>query len=278
MCIVATSITAMLFLADLFFTWSISRVPAFDIRDNEKVDYIFLGDSRTISLRPDYLSYITGKKVLNFSAPAFTLDNNRELLEYFFRRGNTVEKVVLQVDQKFGSRTGNQRNYEYMPHLIRENPLEPRFPFQFYAKNNKNIGPRHVIRGLRYDEVASRRRPGQVPDTLGKVTQFRYNPKLMVDHSLESFRIEDIIALRDYLKGKGVKELILYSPPLMQQWNWIQSDTVSFKRKVRDAGFRYFDLSNLYPDSTYFNDQLHVRNQKDMEYCRLVASEILRVP
>lgn len=277
MCIVVFGITAMLWLTDLFYTWSLSRVPAFGIRQNEKVDYIFAGDSRTISLRPEYLSYITGRKVLNIASLAFTLDDTRELLEYFFRRGNTVERVVLQVDQKFGSRAGTQRNYEYMPHLMREYPLEPRFPFRFYAENNKNIGPRHVIRGLRYAEDFDG--PGRVPDTMGgKITHFRYNPKLMVDHSLDTFRIDDIIALRSYLKSKGVKELILYSPPLMQEWNRIQTDTVSFKRKVREAGFRYIDLSNAYSDTTYFKDQLHVKNQMDMPYCRLVASLILREP
>lgn len=276
-CIVMVGIAVMLSLTDLFYTWSISRMPAFGIRENEKVDYIFAGDSRTISIRPDYMSYVTGRKVLNISSPAYTLDDNRALLEYFFRRGNTVEKVVLQVDQKFGSRTGTQRNYEYLPHLMREHPFEPRFPFRFYAENNKNIGPRHVIEGLRYDEGANR--PRAVPDTLaGKVTHFRYNPRLLVDHSLDSFRIQDIIALRDYLKGKGVKELILYSPPALQEWSRLQTDTASYKRIVRDAGFRYYDLSNVYHDTTYFKDHLHVKNQRDMEYCRLVASFIFREP
>jgi hypothetical protein len=134
-----------------------------------------------------------------------------------------------------------------------------------------------VIRGLRYVDDAGR--PGRVPDTMGgKITQFRYNPKLMIDHSIDSFRIDDIIALRSYLRSHGVKELILYSPPLMQDWNRIQTDTVSFKRKVREAGFRYIDLSNAYSDTTYFKDQLHVKNQMDMPYCRLVASLVLREP
>ncbi|NDE14502.1 hypothetical protein EBZ80_06180, partial [bacterium] len=94
-----------------------------------------------------------------------------------------------------------QRDYEFRPHLMREHALEPRFPFRFYAENNKNIGPRHVLTGLRYDEDAHQ--TGRVPDTIHtKITHFRFNPKLMVDHSLDTFRIGDVIALRDFLNGQ----------------------------------------------------------------------------
>lgn len=274
MAIVLGSIPILLALLDAFYTWSLSETPAFGIGENEKVDCIFAGDSRTISLRPSYLSFLTGRKVLNISSPAYTLDNNIELLEYFFRRGNRVDRVVLQVDQKFGSRRGVTRNDEYMPHLFREDPFQPRIPFKYYAENNRNIRPSDVFRKFRWALSGKPREEGV--DTVNvKFTYYIKHDKLLVDHSKDEFRIDDIIKLRDYLGKMGVKELILYSPPFLSEWIHSQSDSASFKAKVLRAGFPYHDLSNIYSDTSYFKDYLHIQNQRDMEYCRLVSSVIL---
>jgi hypothetical protein len=275
--LVLLGIAAVLCILDIIYTWALSEQPVYGIGKNEKVDWIIAGDSRTISLRAYYMSYISGKKVLNISSPQYSLDNNRDLLEYFFRNGNRVEKVLLQVDQKFGSRRGYNRDYEYMPHIFRQRGLlSPRFPFKFYAENNKNIRPTDFVRAL------STRLSGRVTvespaDTVNyKITSFVHNPKLFQDHSDETFRIDDLRELREYLHGKGVKELILYSPPYLPEWIQSQTDSASFKKKVREAGFKYYDFSNIYTDTSYFKDHLHVKNRMDYEYARFINDNLLR--
>lgn len=278
MAIVLGGIPVLLGALDGFYTWALSETPAFGIGVNEKVDYILAGDSRTISLRAPYMSHITGRKVLNISAPGYTLDNNIELLKYFFRRGNRADRVVLQVDQKFGSRTDASHDFEYKPHLFREDPLMARIPFRYYAENNRNIRPSEVLRKARLALSGEAGKP-EVLDTVNvKFTYFRHNPNLLTDHSRDPFRLDDLKDLRAFLRSQGVKELILYSPPYLPEWIHSQSDSASFKDKVRDAGFTYYDLSNVYPDTSYFKDHLHVQNRLDMSYCRLVSSVILKAP
>jgi hypothetical protein len=276
---VLLAILALLIVLDILYTWSLSETPVYGIGKDEKVDWIIAGDSRTISLRSNYVSHVSGKKVLNIAAPFFSLDNNIEILDYFFKNGNRVDRVLLQVDQKFGSRRGVRREYEYMPHVIRQKGiLSPRIPFVYYAENNKNIRPTHILRVLK-GIVTGDRPVEKLADTANfKVTWFVYNPKLMQDHSQEEFRIEDLKRLREYLRDKGVKELVLYSPPYLPDWIRTQSDSASFKSKVREAGFRYYDFSNIYPDTSYFKDHLHIQNRRDYEYGRLISSSVLNQP
>jgi hypothetical protein len=271
------AIFATLTLLDVFYTWVISERPAYGIGRNQKVDWIIAGDSRSISLRGPYMSYVTGKKVLNIASPFYTLDNSIELLDYFFKNGNTVDRVLLQVDQKFGSKKGVNRNFEYFPHIIRQRGLlSPRFPFKYYAENNRNIRPTQIA-GYTKDALTGRNKVVETLDTTWfKINHFKTNPKLMQDHSMDEFRIGDIKALREYLLDKGVKEVVLYSPPYYPEWIKTQSDSASFKKKVRDAGFKYHDLSTVYTDTSYFIDHLHVKNRKDWEYGRLVASIVMK--
>ncbi len=267
---------SVLAIMDIFYTWVLSETPVYDIGKNEKVDWIIAGDSRSISLRAFYMSHVSGKKVLNISAPQFSLDNNRALLEYFFNNGNRADRVLLQVDQKFCSRRGYKRDYEYMPHLIRQQGiLTPRLPFVYYAENNKNIKPTSIVKAFRR-RITGQADVEKLSDTANyKITRFEYNPKLLQDHSDDEFRLDDMKALRDYLLGKGVREVVLYTPPILPEWILTQRDSASFKKKVRDAGFKYYDFSFIYSDTSYFKDHLHVQNRKDFEYGRFITANVL---
>ena len=266
---------AVLLALDTVYTWAISENPVYGIRKNEKVDWLITGDSRSLALRAPYLSYVSGMKVLNVASPFYTLENTKEILELFFNNGNRADRVLLQVDQKFGSRKGVNRNYEYMPHIFRQQglPLQ-RFPFKYYAENNRNIRPSNLRQFLK-GALNGRHDYETLDTTWVKINHFSTNPKLMVDNSIDEFRIDEIKRIRDYLIGKGVKEVVLYTPPCLPEWTLLQSDSASFKEKVRKAGFAYHDLSNIYSDTAYFIDHLHIKNRKDYEYCRLVSSTVL---
>lgn len=280
---VAAGILITLSLLDIFYTWVISETPLHGIRKNEQVDYLIAGDSRTNPLLPEYLSQITGKKVINIGEPGYVLDDNIRILKYFFEMGNRVDRVLLQVDWKFGARHPEDvesKEWRYLPNLIRkEGLLTPRIPFVFYAQNNRNIKPMHIVK---FTKTALLRN-GQ-PDPLDTMTvinahrPFMHNEKLREDYSTMAFRMKDIIALDSFLRRQGVRELILFSTPYLPEWISTQSDSASYKRKVREAGYRFHDFSTVYKDVTWFKDYLHVTNSKYLEFCRLFASVALSDP
>ena len=263
-------------LLDIFYTWIISENPVYSIKNDEHIDYLIAGDSRTDPLLEPFLEHITGKKIIQIGSHGYVLQNNIEILEYFFSKGNRVDKVILQVDWKFGSSIENKKNFEYMPHIMREQGLfKPRIPFEYYMINNKNIRPTHIYKYSK-NMLKKDKSESVIIDTVNvKHTPFVNNRKLWEDYSVNRFRIEEIVALRDYLHKMGVKELILFSPPYLPEWISSQSDSASYKTIIKNAGFKHYDFSTVYKDTSYFKDHLHVKNSKYMEFCRLFASIVM---
>ena len=263
-------------ILDIFYTWVISENPIYNIVSNEHIDYLIAGDSRTNPLLEPYLEHITGKKIINIGSPGYVLQDNIEILDYFFKKGNRVDKVILQVDWKFGSRTESKKNFEYMPHIMRQQGLiHPRIPFKYYMVNNKNIRPTHIF-NFSKNLLKKDKSDSMTIDTVNvKHTPFVNNRKLWEDYSAERFRIEDIVAFREYLYSMGVKELILFSPPYLPEWISSQSDSASYKTIIKKAGFKHYDFSTVYKDTSYFKDHLHIKNIKYMEFCRLFASVVM---
>lgn len=263
-------------LLDIFYTWVISEHPVYSIKNDEQIDYLIAGDSRTDPLLESYLEHVTGKKIIQIGSPGYILENNIEILEFFFSKGNRVDKVILQVDWKFGSSTENKKNFEYMPHIMRHQGLfKPRIPFEYYMVNNKNIRPTHIY-NFSKNLLKKNKSDSATIDTVNvKHTPFVNNKKLWQDYSINKFRIEDIVALREYLHKMGVKELILFSPPYLPEFISSQSDSASYKTIIKNAGFKHYDFSTVYKDTSYFKDHLHVKNSKYMEFCRLFASIVM---
>lgn len=280
---VAVGIGITLSLLDICYTWVISETPLHGIRKNEHVDYLIAGDSRTNPLLPEYLCQITGKKVINIGEPGYVLDDNIKVLKYFFEMGNKVDRVLLQVDWKFGARHPEDvesKEWRYLPNLIRkEGLLTPRIPFVFYAKNNRNIKPMHIVK---FTKTALLRHGQTEPlDTMSVINSHRpflHNEKLREDYSTMEFRMKDIIALDTFLKRQGVRELILFSTPYLPEWISTQSDSASYKSKVRGAGYRLHDFSTVYRDTTWFKDYLHVTNSRYLAFCRLFAAVAMSDP
>lgn len=280
---ISLGITVTLSVMDILYTWAIAETRLHGIGKNEHIDYLIAGDSRTNPLLPQYLNTITGKKIINIGEPGYVLDDNIKVLEYFFKRGNRVDRVLLQVDWKFGSRKPEDvtpKDWRYLPNFIREEGLlTPRVPFKLYAENNRNIKIGNVYRYMK--KAVTGKDPNAILDTMSVLRSprtFLPNDKLKDDYSKMKFRMEDIKALDAYLKKNGVKELILFSPPYLPGWISTQSDSASFKQIVRSAGYKYHDFSTVYKDTIYFKDDLHVRNNKYLEFCRLFAAVTMQEP
>jgi hypothetical protein len=275
--VVFLAILVTLSLMDIFYTWAVTQKPLHDIRENEHIDYLIIGDSRSNPLVTFYLEHLTGSKVMNFAEPGFVLEDNLTILDYFFRKGNTVDRVLIQADWKFGSRTEVDKNWAYTPYLIREKGLlSPRIPFWIYAENNRNFKPMFLVKQIK--DGNTKRTTSQLADTSdinAANVPFRYNEKLKADYSKYPFRINDIKALESRLKAKGVKEVILFSIPHLPEWITTQSDSASYKHIIRKSGFKYYDFSTIYADTTWFKDYLHVRNSRYMDFCRRFSATVM---
>ena len=78
-----------------------------------------------------------------------------------------------------------------------------------------------------------------------------------------------------FLKENGVKQLILFTSPFSPIWFPSQSDTTVYKQKLKEAGYTYYDFSTIYPDTSYFKDYTHIKNNKYLDYCKIFHKTVL---
>lgn len=275
--IVVSGFLALL-LVDAFYTITITRRPLLKIKENRQYDYLIAGDSRTNPLVAPYIDQITGLKTINIGYPSFTLEDNQRILEYFFALGNKVERVILQMDQRFGTATGTRQEWYYWPYLhLQQGILTAGIPFSYYARENKNITFKTIGSGLKY--LITVGDGEEVLDTVKINEDFRpflHNKKLLTDYSKMPFFYDRLDSFHTFLKNHGVKELILFKAPCTPAWFASQTDTTSYKQKLRSMGFKYIDLSGTYTDTSYFKDYTHIKNSKYLEFSRLFIEKVLQ--
>jgi hypothetical protein len=205
------------------------------------------------------------------------LEDNQKILQYFFDRGNRVERVLLQMDLRFGTASGIKQQWYYWPYLHRQVGMLPlEIPFSYYAKENKNITLRTLGSGIKYLFTVG---DGELElDTAEINNDFRpflYNKKLLKDHSKEPFRYQALLEFDAFLKKNGVRELILFKAPCTPQWFDSQSDTATYKQGLKRLGFQHFDLSGAYGDTSYFKDYTHIKNSKYLEFSRYFIQNVI---
>ena len=104
---------------------------------------------------------------------------------------------------------------------------------------------------------------------------FLYNKKLLKDYSQEPFRYRELIQFDAFLKKNGVRELVLFKAPCTPEWFISQTDTSTYKMKLRNMGFKYFDLSGAYRDTSYFKDYTHIKNNRYLEFSRYFIHRVI---
>lgn len=277
-CIIIVAGGLTLSLLDIFYTWGITRRPLLGIQHDHHYDYLIAGDSRTNPLLAPYMEMITKRKTINIGYPAFTLEDNRRILSYFFERGNRADTVFLQIDMRFGTATETKREWYYKPYLIMEHGLlTPRSPFMYYALNNKNITLRQVRDHISFSMLKDEEKAAW--DTAAVLSDYRpfvYNSKLLADHATLPFLMEDLKSFDGFLKKNGVRKLVLFTAPFSPNWFHSQSDTTSYKLRLRTEGFEYHDLSTLYSDTTWFKDYIHIKNNRYLQFCRDFNTTVIR--
>jgi hypothetical protein len=264
-------------LLDWTYTMTITQRPLLNIKENRSYDYLIAGDSRTNPLVAPYIDMLTGLKTINIGYPSFTLEDNQRILQYFFNRGNRVDRVILQMDLRFGTATGNRQEWYYWPYLHREEGFfTSEFPFGYYARENKNITLKTLGSGMKYMINVG---DGEMTlDTMKIFKDFRpflYNQKLLKDYSKEHFQYQQLLEFHTFLKKNGVRELIFFKAPCTPEWFLSQTDTSTYKKKLRGMGYKYFDLSGAYIDTSYFKDYTHIKNNKYLEFSRYFIHKVI---
>jgi hypothetical protein len=266
-----------LFLLDWTYTWTITQRPLLNIKENRNYDYLIAGDSRTNPLVAPYIDLKTGLKTINIGYPAFTLDDNQRILQYFFNRGNRVERVLLQMDLRFGTAAVGKQEWYYWPYLHRQSGiLSAELPFSYYARENKNITLKTLGSGIKYlITVGDGESKLDTAEINNDFRPFLYNKKLLKDYSKEPFKYRELIEFNAFLKKNGVRELIFFKAPCTPEWFESQTDTSTYKQKLRGMGFKYFDLSGVYSDTSYFKDYTHIKNNRYLEFSRYFIHRVI---
>lgn len=266
-----------LLLLDWTYTWTITQRPLLSIKENRNYDYLIAGDSRTNPLVAPYIDMLTGLRTINIGYPSFTLEDNQRILQYFFDRGNRVERVILQMDRRFGTSRGTRQEWYYWPYLHRQKgPVTTDIPFSYYSLENKNITLKTLGAGLKYLITVGN---GEMKLDTTKINEdfrpFLYNKKLLADYSKEPFLYKELAEFHEFLRSNGVRELIFFKAPCTPEWFASQTDTSSFKVALRNQGYRFFDLSGIYTDTSYFKDYTHIKNSKYLEFSRYFIKSVI---
>lgn len=273
--LVFAGVFLLLALFDVTYTWIISENSLLGIGKNEKVDYLLLGDSRSVMLNADYLSEVTGKKVVNIACDGCSFIDILNMTDYFFKEGNRTDTVIIQMDPVFGWYMEPHVTFLYYAHLTRQKGiLSPRIPFKYYLENRGKIKFEKVWKSV---SNILNGETGYKSMDIRNLKPSRFTPvkKFMRDDSKESFRIDRLVDFKKYLVERGVKDLIVYTAPILPAWAMYQTDPTSYKNMIREAGFQYEDLSNLYKDTVYFRDHLHLNFEKYIEYNRFFAERVM---
>lgn len=107
---------------------------------NKKINYIFLGSSRTEStIVPDVIKEQTGKSAVNLGFQASKLGDLYTMLELIKKYNIQSEKIFIQVDYIFNieDECSNVMQYELMP-FIKENEITKEY-FERHFKGEKEM-------------------------------------------------------------------------------------------------------------------------------------------
>ena len=259
-------------LLDLIYTASITRHPLLNIPSNQSYKFLIIGDSRTSSIQEKILDSITGAKNLVVTNYGCNFDDNFEVLDYFFSRGNKAESIVLSLDHRSGSTSGIAKDWLYYRYKIKaDGYLTCRMPMFFYASNNLNFPFREIIQSFfkRIDTL-------RIDQRDYKIFQV-YQPKSShrQDYTKRPFRYSAIDSLCEKLKSYNISDFRTFTAPYAPDWFSSQSDSETYKKILLKKNYRFYDFSKLYSDTIYFTDDMHLKRKYYTDFTIQFSNTIL---
>ena len=256
---------------DICYSYGLSRHPLLKIPKNERFDYLIIGDSRVSSILEKQLDSLTARRCLVLPNYGGNLDDMPFVIDYFFQNGNTARTVISSIDLRIGGNEGVKHEWLYYAHASRKNGyLDPRVPFLTYAQNNTTVTTKRIFEDLFRDVDSSRKDQRDM-----NILQW-YEPHKdqMKDYSVAPLRIESLVNLKNILKAHGVTDHRLLIAPLSPEFDALQSDPDGYKSLLRNNGFRYYDFSAMYPDTSSFADLVHLKRKAYAGFTEAVADSI----
>lgn len=256
---------------DCLYSYAIAKHPLLRIPENKTYDYLVIGDSRVSSLLEGPMSDLTGKSVLVLPHYGGNLEDILAVTDYFFERGNRATTVISTVDLRIAQTAPAKHDWQYYAHnVVTQEYLMPRVPFAIYARNNRKIPLRKVLEEIKKPVDTSRKETRD----MGLFQKYEPHADQMNAYDTSNLRLDLILTLRKKLRRYGVKDHRLLVAPLSPDYARYHPGAESYKATMRKEGFRLYDCSGLYNDTTAFADLVHLKRNKYLDFSRKLADSL----
>jgi len=258
---------------DCLYSYAIAKHPLLRIPENKTYDYLVIGDSRVSSLLEGPMSDMTGKRVLVLPHYGGNLEDILAVTDYFFERGNRVHTVISTVDLRIAQTAPAKHDWQYYAHnVVAQHYLLPRIPFAIYARNNRKIPLRKVLEEFKKPLDTSRKETRD----MGLFQKYEPHADQMNAYDTTNLRLDIILSLREKLRKQGVMDHRLLVAPLSPEYARYHPGAESYKVVMRKEGFRLYDCSVLYTDTTAFADLVHLKRNKYLDFSRKLADSLIQ--
>ena len=258
---------------DCLYSYAIAKHPLLRIPENKTYDYLIIGDSRVSSLLEGPMSEMTDKSVLVLPHYGGNLEDILAVTDYFFERGNRAHTVISTVDLRIAQTAPAKHDWQYYAHnVVAHQYLAPRVPFAIYARNNRKIPFRKVLEELKRPVDTSRKETRN----MGLFQKYEPHADQMNAYDTSNLRLDLILSLRNKLRSHGIKDHRLLVAPLSPDYARYHPGAESYKLMMRNEGFRLYDCSGLYKDTSSFADLVHLKRNKYLDFSRKLADSLIQ--
>ncbi|SHG30817.1 hypothetical protein SAMN05443549_103206 [Flavobacterium fluvii] len=243
-------------------------------------DAIILGSSRAENHLIPEMFHKSGLNVYNFGMSGGSLCEDSLLLKLFFEKGNTTDKIILQVDLQFLSEASAEGiQAEFLPYLATNKTIYHHyqdkienefglayFPFYRYCKLDSKIGLRELVITLMKKKAKFYKTNGFVPLDGTLNTNLRQDlPKVMAS---KNKYYDEIVAISKINKV----QLIPFIAPFCKYAN-----NRDFFSKLNHRIPELHDYSNFIKEDSLFATCGHLNKKGAAVFTRMIVEQLFGI-
>ncbi len=298
-------VTGMLKLLDVYYTNHVSKHKNLCEKSdwvlnhqNEKYDFAFIGNSRVINgIDINEVERVTGKKGINLGLTGANYAENYLLLTEFFKQGNSVKNLIVQVDMhslKSSRLPYPFHNTNYM-HLLNDPGVYSIFkdnteayrlwmwkyiPFVRYMEFSSHFVLYKILKGGFECTASDIFDPGKGSE-LHPDKPFTPTDKNYAYWNVNENDQNYLNGIVKFSKEKNVN-LIFYTAPIYSGYYKYQLNLEKVideqKQKAAKEAIPYYDFSEpknpLCNEVKYFNDNIHMNATGVKQFSSVIADSI----